>query len=512
MTEAELLLAQVWKDVLGAQDVRPDDDFYSLGGDSLLALKVVTEAEARGLPLTLVQLFRNPTLRGACAGLSPAGASSAAEQPLGDLPQEWNLLGPGDRENLPADAESAVPATRLQLGMIYESLVSRGTVYVDSIARDIQLPLDTALLEQALETMAQRHPGLRTRFDLTGFDVPVAVVSRAAVLRLSPSPTDLGQPFDPENGPLIRVHAAGLPDRDSAFRLSYAFHHAIMDGWSESVFVSELVRLYAGLLRGEKVSLPRPARYEEYVRLEREAVADPRARDFFVTRYDGTAAARHSAEAVHDKRSMPVPHAIAQRWEELARQWGVPMKSLAVAVHCAAVAEVWQVPAPVVGLSVNGRPETEGGDLTIGLFLNHLPLRLELAGLSWQEAARGALAAEHELLPHRRFPYAQIREAVGGDPFEVALSYVHFHLRDDLLASGLVGVEEDMYDHTSLPVRVELINDPRGLGLGFDVTADTARYGEGFAQRLGEALLRAAERLATQPDSPALPLATAAID
>lgn len=62
----EALLADIWKEILGVGEVGPDDDFFSLGGDSLLALKVIGAAQEQGLSLSLLDLFKNPTPRGAC--------------------------------------------------------------------------------------------------------------------------------------------------------------------------------------------------------------------------------------------------------------------------------------------------------------------------------------------------------------------------------------------------------------------------------------------------------------
>lgn len=68
---AEMQLAQVWQEALHVDKIGLDDDFFSLGGDSLLAIKVIAMAVERGLPVTLLALFKTPTVRGVCAELSP---------------------------------------------------------------------------------------------------------------------------------------------------------------------------------------------------------------------------------------------------------------------------------------------------------------------------------------------------------------------------------------------------------------------------------------------------------
>ncbi|KUL55486.1 hypothetical protein ADL22_00940 [Streptomyces sp. NRRL F-4489] len=508
----EDLLAAIWKDILGADEVGPDDDFFSLGGDSLLALQVIGAAQEQGLALSLLDLFRNPTPRGACQALAAAGP--AAEGRAADL------LGPLDRARVPDDAEDAFPCARLQLGLIYESLVSDGAFYLDVISRTVNRPLDPEALRAALDRLSRRHPALRTRFDLGTFSEPMQLVLRdapiplttddhqgldeaTATARYEATMADLGRPYDPERAPLLRVHAARLgPD---AFRLSYSFHHAILDGWSEAVFFNELVRCYAASLAGEHLDLPEPVPYAEFVRLERESAADPASARHFVGLKELLPAQRTAGVEApdHHKVSAAVPADDARRLDALAAASGLPVKSLLLAAACAAVGAAWETATPVVGLLLNGRPERTGADVTLGLFLNQLPVRLDLTGATWRTAGRLALDAENDLLPHRRFPHSEVRRLLGHNPFEVTFNYVRFHPRDALLASGLLAVEEDMRDHTSLPVRIEALNETAGSGLTLHVTADVTRCGTDLPADLLTRLLAAVHALATSPDGPA---------
>ncbi|MEV5612331.1 condensation domain-containing protein [Streptomyces sp. NPDC052225] len=507
----EVLLAEIWKDILGADEVGPDDDFFSLGGDSLLALQVIGAAQEQGLTLSLLDLFRNPTPRGACRAL--ADAAPAARGRAADL------LSPLDRARVPDDAEDAFPAARLQLGLIYESLVSDGAFYLDVISRTVNRPLDADVLRAALDRLSRRHPALRTRFDLGTFSEPMQLVLRdapipltlddhegldvtSAAARYEEAMASLGRPFDAERAPLLRVHAARLDA--GRFRLSYSFHHAILDGWSEAVFFNELVRGYAALLAGEELALAEPVPYAEFVRLEREAVADAgSARHFEGLKGLLPAQRTTSVEAPdHRKVSAPVPADDARRLDELAAASGLPVKSLLLAAACAAVGGAWETATPVVGLLLNGRPERTGADLTLGLFLNQLPVRLDLTGANWRTAGRLALDAENDLLPHRRFPHSEVRRLLGHNPFEVTFNYVRFHPRDELLSAGLLAVEEDMRDHTSLPVRIEALNETAGSGLSLHVTADVNRCGADLPADLLARLLGAVHALVTTPDGP----------
>ncbi|OWO83557.1 hypothetical protein B5C26_06270 [Photorhabdus luminescens] len=503
LTEDEALLAKIWQQVLGPFDAVPEADFFSLGGDSILAIQVIAEAEKQGLMIELGTLFRSPTLRGVCLGL--AQTEEALSQ------QNENPLNETDRQRLPADIETAYPATRLQLGMLFEGLYSGKAIYLDVIARDVNLPLDEKIFHDTLQAMVKRHPVLRTRFDLASFSEVMQLVEsplslplivenytnlddEQLIARHEQVMVELSQPFDPEVAPLMRVHAAVL--NDGQFRLAYAFHHAILDGWSESVFILELLRLYQANLAGESVLLKQPAPLSEFVRLEHEALSNDKAKRFF-SQYSAKEKTDRYQDTDYKKAVLVLPERIVEQLLKNVSDWGIPLKSMFFAGFYLTTAHQLQDIDFVAGMSVNGRPEMEGADLTLGLFLNHIPIKLNLdSANNWQVLARQAFDAEKEILPFRRFPYSEIQTMLGGPPFEAAFSYVHFHSRNELLEQGLVNIDEDVRDHTSLPIRVELINDLKGEGILINVTADEKRYGTGFALALAERLREKIEDIA----------------
>jgi aryl carrier-like protein len=216
MENPEIVIARIWEDVLQVDHVHPDDDFFSLGGDSMLAIKVVGAAQDKGLPLTLLDLFKNPTPSGACAALADGERNVA---------RGAGMLSPLDYARLPDGVADAYPASRLQLGLIYENLLSEGALYLDVISRTINRPLHADVLRAALGRLSERHPLLRTRFDLASFSEPMQLVERVAPIPLEITKDSeyeqvivrLAEPFDPERAPLLRVHAEAAGE--SGFRL-----------------------------------------------------------------------------------------------------------------------------------------------------------------------------------------------------------------------------------------------------------------------------------------------------
>ena len=131
------------------------------------------------------------------------------------------------------------------------------------------------------------------------------------------------------------------------------------------------------------------------------------------------------------------------------------------------------------GLVVNGRLEAEGGDRTLGLFLNTVPFSLRIQDESWRALVQKAFRAECELLPYRRFPLSEIQKLAGGRQlFEVGFNFVHFHIYKDVAELGhlrLMGsrvYEQHNYtlaaifglDPLTEQLSLHLVYDPKVLG------------------------------------------------
>ncbi|MBY8849756.1 amino acid adenylation domain-containing protein, partial [Saccharothrix sp. MB29] len=221
-TPAEHRVAGVWSDVLGTPLVGALDDFFALGGDSILAVRAL--ARLGGLPVRT--MFEHRTVA-ALAEVLPEHEGA----PIPRVPRDRPLpLSPAQRRLFSLDG-TAEQNTAVGLRLTG--------------------PLDVPRLAAALDALAARHDALRTTFDVAG-DEPVQVVADHGTipLRVLPGPADgaddlgLAEPFDLRRGPLTRAVLAPVgPDEHL---LVLVQHHIVTDGWSVQVLVEELAELYAG--------------------------------------------------------------------------------------------------------------------------------------------------------------------------------------------------------------------------------------------------------------------------
>jgi amino acid adenylation domain-containing protein len=508
-TPAEAALAEVWREVLRVERVGVDDNFFALGGDSILSLRVVSGARERGLALSLPQLFRHQTVASLAAAVEDAGE---AEDPVPFFRTEpFALVAAEDRARLPDDVVDAYPLARLQAGMLlHMELTPERPLYHNVDTFTLRKPFRREALEEAARRVAGRHPVLRTGFHLRGFAEPLQLVHREASfqvgvddLRHLPAAeqaaavrahvrAETRRPFDLTRPPLLRFHAHLLDEE--RFQLTLAECHPILDGWSLTTTLGEIFGLYGALLRGEDppVEPPPSVSFRDFVALERRTLESPVCREWWERKLAGAVPERlprlARSGAGGPRRLVrwvvELPEEVVEGMRRLEEAASVPRKTVCLAAHLQVMSLLAGSPEVLTGVTSNGRPETADGERVRGLFLNTLPFRHRLPEGSWTEVARSVFAAERELLPFRRYPLAALQEARRGEPLvESAFNYVHFHgLHETLRSEELGGVAVEEHADTNFALMAHF-----GVAMGGRVNLIIA----GDAAALGDELLEA---------------------
>ncbi|UVS84492.1 amino acid adenylation domain-containing protein [Burkholderia glumae] len=499
MNEVERKLHALWRDILGRDDLGLDDSFFDLGGDSLLAIRLKSLAQRAGLEFDVQDLFAHQTLR-ALAEHIGAAAGKAGKQSTGDAPAAIGaaapsgrpLLGEADRARLPEGVDYAYPLSRLQLGMLYQSARhARSSVYHDVIGYEIAYPCHTGHLERVLESLALRHPSLRTVLRLDGFSVPLQLVMRDA--RIPLSVTDLGTldgerqarqiaafmdeerfaAFDPADAPLFRCFVFRLSD--TRFKLVWSFHHAIIDGWSEAALTTEFLSLYVCLLAGGTlVEAPMETGHREFVALERDALDDPAQREFWRSSLAGartlslrrapldTEQSAGAGEQV-SYEAVPVSAELEAALRALARDANVPLKSVLLAAHLRALQALTGRRDVLSAMVTHVRPENGCAEQAVGLFLNSVPVRAALdADAPAAAQAREVFAIESEIFRHRFYPSQQIGQDNDWLSFgEVLFNFTSFHVLRELgEADVAMLMNRDGHAVNSFPVQIDFSISP----------------------------------------------------
>ncbi len=244
-SEVERQLATIWAEVLKLEQVGLADNFFEIGGDSIISLQVVSRARQLGIHFTPKMLFEAQTI-GALAPLAESGTQVLAID-----------QGP---------VTGVTPLLPIQQGFFAEEVAERHW-WNQSVLLEAREPLDARLLEQALRGVLAHHDALRLSFtrEAAGWTarhrgveegaaalLRVARVADLAALRALAD--EVQRSLDLADGPLLRALLATFDDGSQ--RLLLVIHHLVVDGVSWRILFEDLQTAYRQLLAGQTVELP----------------------------------------------------------------------------------------------------------------------------------------------------------------------------------------------------------------------------------------------------------------
>ncbi len=428
-TPAEETIAGIWAEVLGAERVGVEDDFFLLGGHSLLGARVVSRvAAAFGVDLPLMTLFRSPTVAGLAAAVEGLTASGEG-------------TGHGPRAIPRAPRTGPLPLSYAQERLWFlDRFEPESPLYNLPSGLRVRGPLDAAALEGALDDLAARHETLRTTFAETA-SWPVQVI--AAEGRLPLARIDLSRlpaarreaaarrlarragrrPFDLARGPLARALLLRLAPEEHEVHLTV--HHAASDGASERILVRDLLVLYARRVgRAERAAAPAlpelPVQYADFAAWQRAHLSGARLEAEVAHWRERLAGAPELLELPADRprppaqtfrggaRPVRLPRALTGPLRRAARARGATPFMTLLAAYAALLGRLTGQDDVVVGTPVEGRFRPELEEL-VGFFVNTLALRIDLAGEpGFGELAERARRATLEGYDHQQVPFEKL--------------------------------------------------------------------------------------------------------
>lgn len=241
VSPVEVAISEVWAELLDADRVGRGDSFFDLGGDSIIAIQMVSRLRARGWVLEPAALFRDPRLVAVAATATLASVPIDAEQ--GTV-----------RGNAPL-----LPAQQWFFGEEF----SEADHWNQSVALEYRSgePLDESALLRALEAVVQHHDSLHSRFE-RGQDGLLQVFGEVPQHPLLTSATP-GQGWDDQVAALqtslnlstARVFAATL-SHGKRPRVALVAHHCVIDAVSWRIVIQDLERAYEAYASGTDLELP----------------------------------------------------------------------------------------------------------------------------------------------------------------------------------------------------------------------------------------------------------------
>nr|WP_282707244.1 AMP-binding protein [Pseudomonas syringae] len=540
--ETEERIVAIWQDLLGIEQVGRHDHFFELGGHSLLAVSLIERLRKQGLNLNVKTVFTAPSVREMALAISQ-DKQALFQAPANRIPAHCTQLTPDmlslvelsvDQIELitsavpggAANIQDIYPLAPLQEGILFHHLLNlerdaylmRSMIEFDSRAR-----LDAFL--GGLQTVIDRHDVLRTSVHWLGLPQAVQVVHRQAqfpihTLTLTPDEDALSQvdrltdpnrlSLDLRQAPLLLAYIAGDPNSDR-WLLALLDHHMVSDHVTLELILEE-IRL---LMQGQGADLLPPQPYRDFVA---QTLASPSsAHEAYFTRrladvdsptvpFDLLEVQGNGNDVEEFELALSSDLCACIRTQ--ARERGM---SPAVLFHVAwaqVLARCTGRDDVVFGTVVTGRLQgTVGAERAMGMFMNTLPVRVQLATQGIHELVMETHRDLSELLSHEQASLALAQRcssvATALPLFSSLLNYRHQGQDSQLQWPGLRLLDSSERTNYPLCLSVDDYGNDLSLMIHSVQPADPQRLGammQCALEQLTDALAHTPQIAVTQLD------------
>ncbi|MFC5184122.1 non-ribosomal peptide synthetase [Actinomadura harenae] len=528
-TAAEEILCGLFAEVLGLDTVGADDSFFALGGDSLLAMRLISRARAvLREDVGIREFFAEPTAAGMARVIDGGRgvvrtALTARERP------------------------DVVPLSFAQQRMWFLNRLEAagaGAAYNMPLALRLSGDLDVAALEAALGDVADRHQSLRTIFPAVdgiprqeivdgAAGRPVLAVGGVAEDRLAEAlAEETGRGFDVERELPWRARLLELPGAEHVLVL--VAHHIAADGWSMGVLARDLTAAYAARSSGEAPDwAPLPVQYADYALWQRDVLGDPRDPESPISAqldfWRGALAGAPEELALPTDRPRPAEASfrgalvplelgadVHARLVEVARRRGVTLFMVAQAALAALLSRLGAGRDVPIGTPMAGRADVALEDLA-GFFVNTLVLRTDVSGdPTFADLLGRVQEADLAAYAHQDLPFERLVEELNPERslarhpiFQVTLTLENLARgRRDWELPGLrvrplaQGDDDTAAAKFDLSVTLGERRDENGApaGIGGEILYALDLFDEGTARLLAGRFARVLEQVAADPD------------
>ena len=466
--EMEESLASIWKEVLELDKVGVHDNFFRIGGDSIMAIRLISKINKKfDVIITIAQLYEFNTIAGLCDLLKKDISSSENKRKdINEIEETINALRARVLKEIrnPENIEDIYPMSDIQKGMVILSTLNPDAgVYHDQFV--FQIPtINVDLFKQAFTKLIWKHESLRTRFDLSTYGEEIQIVEKDIdfviahqdIQQLDTAEqedfikafmvSERRNPFNMESGLLWRITLFDISQTSMIFL--FQFHHAILDGWSIASLNTELFKIYHQLESASDIKLEKlKSTYKDSVIEElyeknnsdtigfwKDELSDYKRLDIFRNEPENQGLTK-----VYD-------FDFKYKLERRCETDGVSAKTVLYAAFVYVLKVMNYEEDFVIGMVTNNRPIVEDGDKILGCFLNTIPVRNRLGEFhdsTWRDYFKNTEERLRRLKTKEGLTLYAIskvtnEETIEGSPFfDVLYNYVDFHIYNEL------GLEND---------------------------------------------------------------------
>lgn len=445
-TGTETRLLAIWQQILRSEKISSTDDFFSIGGHSLNATRVLSRIQKEfGMRMELRSMFLFPTI---------SAMAQEIDRTLGKTADSIEHVAP--------QALYELSHAQQRLWLLYQGN-KNDLSYNIPFAFTLEGDLNLAAFDEAIDTLIDRHEILRTVF-VTQAGKPWQCVLEPCALGFTVQRIDLRassqalaeasriaqdqQPFDLEKGPLLRATLIRVSNDQWMFLFS--IHHIVSDAWSMGIIIQELTAVYNAYSNGEALALePLSAQYKDYVYWHKKQLSTNRLaqlRSYWLTRFSGdlptlaldTDFERPALKSTNgESQVMALPERLFGQVRELAANEGVSPFILfttalkALLYRCTGQQDI------VIGTVISGRDHYQLEN-QIGFYINTLALRTVFDGKgTGGELLQSVKQTILEAYDHQLYPFDLLitdlklrKDRSRSQLFDIGIEYQHLDMQE----------------------------------------------------------------------------------
>ncbi|MFD2168564.1 non-ribosomal peptide synthase/polyketide synthase [Tumebacillus lipolyticus] len=418
-----------------------------------------------------------------------------------------------------SDLEQVYELSPMQQGMLFHSLLTpTDGVYVTQLKIAVEGLLDIAALQQSWNAVLTRHSILRTAFFWNESSKPLQAVYRTCSVPMTVLDwreqseqtqassleqflrEDAARGFEMTEAPLMRLTVIRQSDR--RMRLIWTSHHLLLDGWSTSVVFKEVFSAYRAIRSGQAMpaDAERPFRsFIAWLQEQDESAAETYWRKQLAgflaptdLRVENGRKALTAGEVRHVEQKTALPADLTVALQSFAKQQQLTLNTLAQGAWALLLSRYSGEEDVVFGATVSGRPaDLPGVDTMVGLFINTLPVRLNLPGdTSLADCLQALQTQQAEMRQYEYAPLVNVQEwsdVPRGQPlFDTIFVFENYPVDQETAKSvsqddELMIIEVSADEITNYPLTVTIVPSQQ---LIVKIAYDCLRYDDDTVERM----------------------------
>lgn len=381
-TALEQQIATVWKAVLNINPIGRNDNFFDIGGDSILSIQIIAKLRQANLSLAANQLFEHQSIATLATSIEQQQSSSSLR--IKDLP---NI------------EQNEFPLSFMQQAFLMHSLQETDDQGFLQLEFTIEGKIDRSRWEQAWLKTAERHPVLRTAMVWEGLEQPVQRVHSIANLEWhyldwtaffaeeqaeqldTFRQADRAQGLDLKHAPIARLTLIQLAPQQHL--LFWTCHHIILDGWSGGLVLKDALAFY----EKAHIKLPALATYADFLHWKSDEDVEA-AKTFWQETlgdfktpvlFENGVSVSSESTAIYNNHSFSISEQTTAALHQFARQQRITLNTLLKGVWGILLSRYFGKKEVVFGTTVSGRfADFPSIDEMAGLFMNVLPTHIQI--------------------------------------------------------------------------------------------------------------------------------------